>query len=74
MNEAPDRGTNLCGVGVDSSLAFFASGMCCRGVQMGSKKNKKKLTHKWFPEHDLYLAMGIVLIVAVLTAIRAFNN
>jgi len=44
------------------------------GVQMDSQKNKKKLTRKWFPGHDLYLTLLIVVTVGVVTIVKACNN
>ena len=41
---------------------------------MGGEKNKKKLTRKWFPGHDLYLTVLVVIIVGVATTIKACNN
>ena len=41
---------------------------------MGGEKNKKKLTGKWFPGHDLYLTILIVVTVGVVTTIRACSN
>ena len=41
---------------------------------MDSSKNKKKLSPKWSPGHDLCLTILMVVIVAVVTTIKACDS
>jgi hypothetical protein len=41
---------------------------------MGRKKNKKKISNQWFPENDLYITIGIVVFIAIISLTKACNG
>ena len=43
----------------------------CEGLQMGNKKNKKKVNLKGFPGYDLYLTIAIVIGLGILILVKA---
>ena len=53
-------------------ITFRSFRVRCTGVQMGRKKNKKKI--KGFPGNDLYITIGIVVVVGVAMIIKACNG
>jgi hypothetical protein len=56
---------------MDSDFAFRSFRVYYTGVQMGRKKNKKKISPKGFPGHDLHLTIAIVVGLGILTLIKA---